>query len=294
VASRPFLRLPHGARDLRVLNELARMGYRSVRWTQHPGGHTARRVRRNVMNKVREGSIISLDLWQRSNRKAVPLIVRALRHKRYRLRTIAALHRVRPVNWTRTVGVGSSGPQVRALGKALRHHSYPAGPPDASFGYEEQQAVIAFEKVHRLTLDGTVPPLEMEAIAAGRRPRPPRRNPARYVDIDISRQVLVEVKHHRVMHTLPVSTGGEYVYNGSSIAHTPRGSFSIIRKVAGWHAGPLGRLWYPNYFVGGFAIHGYPEVPIYPASHGCVRIPMYAAKPFFYREPLGVPVFVHD
>jgi peptidoglycan hydrolase-like protein with peptidoglycan-binding domain len=181
--------------------------------------------------------------------------------------------------------------------KALRHGSYPSGKIDGSFGYDDQQAVIAFEKFHRLARDAVVPPLEMESIVADRRPQPPRRYPGHYIDIDISRQVLFEVKHHKVTHTLPVSTGGEYTYtNGgtSAVAHTPRGKFSIIRKVAGWNAGSLGRLWYPNYFIGGFAIHGYPEVPTYPASHGCVRIPMYAAKPFFYREPLGVKVFVHD
>jgi lipoprotein-anchoring transpeptidase ErfK/SrfK len=138
----------------------------------------------------------------------------------------------------------------------------------------------------------------MEAIAASDRPSTPHHHRGRFVDVDISRQVLFEVKHHKVQHTLPISSGGEYTYTGSdgqpAVAHTPRGHFQIIRKVAGWRNGSLGRLWYPSYFVGGFAIHGYPDVPVYPASHGCVRIPMYAARPFFYREPIGVPVFVHN
>jgi cell wall hydrolase len=298
VHARPFFRLPHGARDLRVLRDLAAMGYRAVRWTQHPGGRGSHRVKRKVVRKAHDGSIISLDLWRRSHRRALPSIIHGLRNRGYGLRTVNSLHQVRSVRWDTTMLVGSSGPAVHSLEKALRHGTYPAGPIDGYFGYEDEQAVIAFEKVHYLARDAVVTPLEMEAIASHRRPPAPKRHPAHYVDIDIGRQVLFEVKHHKVKHTLPVSTGGEYTYVGSdgqdAIAHTPRGNFSIIRKVAGWRNGSLGRLWYPNYFIGGFAIHGYPEVPTYPASHGCVRIPMYAAKPFFYREHLGVPVFVHD
>ena len=34
-------------------------------------------------------------------------------------------------------------------------------------------------------------------------------------------------------------------------------------------------VWLPwaSYFVGGIAFHEYPDVPPYPASHGCVRVP---------------------
>jgi peptidoglycan/xylan/chitin deacetylase (PgdA/CDA1 family) len=297
VHARPFFRLPHGARDLRVLRDLAAMGYHSVRWTLHPWGGTVRQVKHKVLGKVHDGAIISLDLWRRNHRRALPSIIHGLRQRGFAIRTVNALHNVHAVDWSRTLLVGSGGQDVRAMEKALRHGSYPSGSIDGSFGYDDQQAVIAFEKFHHLARDAVVPPLEMERIVADRRPQPPRRHPGHYIDIDISRQVLFEVKHHKVTHTLPVSTGGEYTYTSggtSAVAHTPRGKFSIIRKVAGWNSGSLGRLWYPNYFVGGFAIHGYPEVPTYPASHGCVRIPMYAAKPFFYREPLGVKVFVHD
>ena len=297
VFPRPFFRAPKGARDLRVLRILAGMGYRSVRWTVHPGRGDARQVTHRAMRKVHEGAIVSLDLWRRSNRRALPRIIDKVRARGLHLKTIKALRHIRAVNWTRTLRAGFRGGQVVALEKALHHATYPAGKRDGNFGYEDEQAVIAFEKFHHLARDAVVPPKEAEAIAASRRPRPPKRHLAHYIDVDISRQILVEVKHHKVTHTLPVSTGGEYTYssgNGTAIAHTPRGHFSIIRKRTGWDVGSLGALWYPNYFVGGFAIHGYPEVPTYPASHGCIRIPMYTAKPFFYREPLGVPVFVHN
>ncbi|HEU4480691.1 MAG TPA: L,D-transpeptidase, partial [Actinomycetota bacterium] len=77
-------------------------------------------------------------------------------------------------------------------------------------------------------------------------------------------------------------------------AHTPRGNFVIERKIQGERHSDLGVLYDPNYFVGGYAIHGSPSVPVYPASHGCVRIPMYQSRAFFNRTPIGMPVFVHD
>ena len=52
-------------------------------------------------------------------------------------------------------------------------------------------------------------------------------------------------------------------------------------------------LWYPMYFIGGFAIHGYPSVPAYPASHGCVRIPMWIAPSLFDTNDYGTTVVVH-
>ncbi|MFP5299042.1 MAG: L,D-transpeptidase family protein, partial [Actinomycetota bacterium] len=56
----------------------------------------------------------------------------------------------------------------------------------------------------------------------------------------------------------------------------------------------LGTLYDPSYFVGGYAFHGSPSVPTYPASHGCIRLPMYLSRPFFDRNPVGRYVFIHD
>jgi lipoprotein-anchoring transpeptidase ErfK/SrfK len=52
-------------------------------------------------------------------------------------------------------------------------------------------------------------------------------------------------------------------------------------------------MYYPVYFVGGVAVHGSPSVPRRPASHGCIRIPMYAAKAFYGTTPIGTVVLVH-
>ena len=294
----PYLRPPKGARDLRVLRVAGSMGYRSVRWTQHPKGGLGKKIAYKVVSRVQPGSIIALDVWRKSHRRALPAIIDRLRKRNFNLRQIDALANTHAVRWDVTLNAGDSGAEVSYLQKTLNEISYPAGRRDGSFGYETLQAVYAFEKVKGLTRDGVVTPPQMTQIAASRRPVVPSKGkPGSFVDIDISRQVLFEVKRGRVARTLPVSSGNEeyYTVDGQTYkAHTPRGSFTIERKIEGVRVSRLGKLYDPSYFVGGFAIHGSESVPVYPASHGCVRIPMYVRKAFFRRTPIGKAVFVHD
>jgi len=67
----------------------------------------------------------------------------------------------------------------------------------------------------------------------------------------------------------------------------------VYRKIAGWHKSPLGMLYYPNYIIEGVAIHGSRSVPSRPASHGCIRIPISAAKEFSDLTPIGTIVLVY-
>ena len=293
----PFLRAPHGARDLRVLQIAGSMGYRSVHWTHHPGGGLAKRVQRAVVHQARYGSIVSLDIWRASHRRALPGIIDGLRRRGFKLGTIGRLENVHAIRYDVTLQPGSAGPEVSYLQKILRQTSYPSGKLDGSYGYATLQAVYAFEKVHGLTRDGVVPAWQMLEIARSPRPPKPDRKYHNFIDIDISRQVLFEVRNDKVVHTLPVSTGNEEYYESEGQtykAHTPRGDFRIERKIAGKRVSHLGTLYWPSYFVGGFAIHGSDSVPTYPASHGCVRIPRYVEQAFWYRNPVERPVFVHD
>jgi hypothetical protein len=76
------------------------------------------------------------------------------------------------------------------------------------------------------------------------------------------------------------------------MAVTPGGSYKVFFRRHGWRTSRLGKLYNPLYFNGGIAIHGAPSVPGYPASHGCVRIPMYVAEWFPGVVPNGTPVYV--
>lgn len=296
-AGPPFLRGPDGAADLRVLQIAGSMGYRSVGWTQRPGGGAFTHVTGAVARKLKYGSIVSLDVWRRSHRRALPRIIERLRSKGYQLATINRLTNVHPIRWDVTLSEGSYGPEVTYLQKILRWTSYPSGATDGGFGYATLQAVYAYEKVNNMPRDGVVPPSQMRSIAIDRRPRTPDRRYHNFIDIDISRQVLLEVRDDKVVHTLPISSGNEEYYEVDGerrLAHTPRGAFQIERKIAGRRESDLGVLYWPSYFVGGYAIHGSPSVPTYPASHGCVRIPRYVERAFYNRNPIGRPVFVHD
>jgi N-acetylmuramoyl-L-alanine amidase len=297
VGPKPFLRAPADARDARVLTIAGQMGYRSVHWTYRPGGGTAKSVKRRVVRQARGGSIISLDLWRKSHRFALEGIIDGLRRRGFDLKTIDGLTNVHAIRYDVTLRSGSSGAEVKYLQKLLNRGTYPAGGTDGAFGYATLQAMYAFEKTKNLRRDGIATPAEVIKLAKTGRPKAPRNSPEDYVDIDISRQVLFEVRDGKVKHTIPVSSGNEeyYTVDGETYkAHTPRGDFSVVRKIPGKRVSRLGTLWWPSYFVGGYAVHGSDSVPTYPASHGCVRIPRHLEKKFYYRNPVGMPLFVHD
>jgi lipoprotein-anchoring transpeptidase ErfK/SrfK len=49
-----------------------------------------------------------------------------------------------------------------------------------------------------------------------------------------------------------------------------------------------------NYFIRGYAIHGYAEVPTYAASHGCLRVPIPNAAAIYGWVHEGTPVDVYN
>lgn len=161
-----------------------------------------------------------------------------------------------------------------------------------------RHAILAFQKVEGRKRTGTLSAADLEAMRTATRPTARHLTGRAHVEIDITRQVLFLTDDSDVVtHILPVSTGNEkpYVDQGKrQIAHTPRGSFKIQRKINGVRRSTLGDLYWPSYFYQGVAIHGSPSVPAYPASHGCVRIPRFAEKEVSRMTPVGMEVFVYD
>lgn len=194
------------------------------------------------------------------------------------------------------LSLGSRGAGVAALQRALDRATYPAGAPDGRFGAVTQEAVWAYQKVHGLTRSGVVTSAEYRWILAAKPPPPPLPGRARYVYVDLARQVLFEVHAGVVTHTIPISTGGGYTYldryGVPHLAETPTGNFVIQYKIAGWVHSYLGYMYYPNYFDDGYAIHGDTYVPPFPVSHGCIRMPDWLAIGFFGQNPVGTPVIV--
>ncbi len=159
------------------------------------------------------------------------------------------------------------------------------------------QALITFQKWEGRKVTGRLTRAEFKAIREATAPRP-KDSGYKHVEVDLDRQVLLLIDEDGSVATiLPVSTGSGEHYKEktmSGLAYTPRGRFKIYGKIEGWRKSPLGLLYYPNYFSDGLAIHGNPEVPHTPRSHGCVRIPMSAAKEMSERLDIGTIVLIYD
>jgi peptidoglycan hydrolase-like protein with peptidoglycan-binding domain len=201
-----------------------------------------------------------------------------------------------PVTTTTEAPKAQPSASVLELQQRLADLGYDVGTPDGMAGAQTYYAIMAFQKVEGLDRTGEDSDALRAALATASKPGPMvPGGAADRVEIDLDRQVLFLWKGGALARILPVSTGsGEhYCVDGDcDTAITPTGSFHIGRKAAGLEISPLGELWSPSYFYGGIAIHGSPSIPPYPASHGCVRIPMYAAPSFFDQTPSGMAVYV--
>ena len=77
-------------------------------------------------------------------------------------------------------------------------------------------------------------------------------------------------------------------------SNTPGGVFEFYRQVEGIRDSALGSMWNPVYFNYGIAIHGALNVPLQPASHGCIRIPLGISEGLQDLLSMGDQVFVWD
>lgn len=205
--------------------------------------------------------------------------------------SIAPLAARRRIN-TQTIG----SQEVFEAEQLLAALGYWTGPVDGKFDAGSRHALVAFQKVEDRKRSGKLTISELQALREADRPLPKHTGYA-HVEIDLERQVLFLVDDHDVItHILPVCTGNEKLYMDHGEvhrAHTPRGTFKVLRKINGVRISSLGLLYYPNYIHGGIAIHGSSTIAVYPDSHGCIRIPMFAAQEFSRLVPVGMEVIVY-
>jgi peptidoglycan hydrolase-like protein with peptidoglycan-binding domain len=194
------------------------------------------------------------------------------------------------------LGPGSKGPEVKALQEALAAQRYSVGSIDGVYAGMTTHAVMAFQKAHGLSRTGRATPDVLDKIKTAGPPGPMMPGGgANRVEVDLKRQILQLYKGGELVTVLSVSTGNNkrFCVDGAcDVAVTPGGSFRVTRKIHGIRVSRLGKLWNPVYFNGGIAIHGSPSVPAYPASHGCVRIPIPVSEWFHSQVPTGTPVYV--
>jgi len=148
---------------------------------------------------------------------------------------------------------------------------------------------MAFEKVEKLKRTGLVGATVWQRLPIAQTPVPRKSEPGTRVEINVSRQVLMVITDNKVWKIIPCSTG-------RSDRRTHTGHFRIQEKYKGWVACTTlsGVMFYPSYVVSKSAIHGFKKVPPWPASHGCIRIPVWMAQDFWYETPTGTTVDIYN
>jgi N-acetylmuramoyl-L-alanine amidase len=190
-----------------------------------------------------------------------------------------------------------SAKEQREAEQRLAELGYWTGTVDGKWDAVSRQALIAFQKVEGRRPTGRINRAEFEALLKAQPPAP-RETGEAHIEIDLHKQVLFFVDEDgAVSKILPISSGNGKNFTSEGwtrSAVTPPGRFNVYLKIPGWKKSPLGRLYYPNYILGGIAIHGYSSVPVKPASHGCIRIPMFAAREFSQLTPIGTSILVYE
>ncbi len=182
----------------------------------------------------------------------------------------------------RSLSQGSSGSLVKSLEKRLIQLGYYLPSANESFDEKTSDALLAFHKVQRMSRVGSVSSATWNSLVSPKKPKARYGGKGRHFEVDQTRQVVFVVQRGKVKWILHTSTGA----NGA----THDGTFTVFRKLAGYSPG---RLYYPSYWDGGRAFHGWPEVPTYPASHGCSRIPMWSATWMYSLTEIGDTVYVY-
>jgi len=178
---------------------------------------------------------------------------------------------------------GSSGKFVRLLEKRLVDLHYRlAGATDGRYDFRTGDAVVAFHKVQGMARTFTVDEATWRRLADPRFPHAVKDWRGFHFEVDQTKQVLYTVKGGDITNVLHVSTGA-----GGA---THDGIFRVFSKLAGFSPH---HLYYPSFFDGERALHGWTEVPTYAASHGCVRIPYWNAKWVYALADYGVRVVIY-
>jgi peptidoglycan hydrolase-like protein with peptidoglycan-binding domain len=196
-----------------------------------------------------------------------------------------------------SIGMGARGPEVQVYELRLKQLHFDPGPVDGYYDQKTRYAVEAVEKLFGGTRDGRIGEGVRFALSTFHWPKTPLPKPEPdRVEIDLGKQVLTLYRTNQVALITTTSTGSGKRFcggdDGCQYAVTPPGRYTFTWHHNGWRDGSLGHLYNPYYFNGGIAVHGYTSVPVYPASHGCSRIPMHIAEYFPSMVFKGMPVYV--
>ncbi len=226
---------------------------------------------------------------------------------------------------SQTLSQGMRGDEVEMLQERLAELGFDPGPADGIFGLMTTQSVWAFEKLvlgtPRSEATGRIDQAAWEHLMGDVQisPRRPTNGQADHTEVYLPEQVMIIFQKDVPAIISHISSGkldangdpAEYCETATydtdaqgreldepvtkdvcALAKTPGGVFTYNRQVEGKRVSPLGGMWNPVYFNYGIAVHGAQEVPLEPASHGCVRIPMHISEYFQSEISIGDRILV--
>jgi peptidoglycan hydrolase-like protein with peptidoglycan-binding domain len=182
------------------------------------------------------------------------------------------------------LGLGAQDESVRLLQSELNalHYAVPlTGVLDEGTG----QALVAYRKMtglSRIPYAGTQV-FDLLARHAGSF-HVRYRGDGRHVEANLTRQVLAEIEPGGRVRKIYTTSSGK------PSTPTVLGRFQVYLKTPGVNSEGMVDS---NYFIRGYAIHGYVEVPTYAASHGCLRVPIPDAPAIYAWVQTGTPVDVY-
>ncbi|HEV3046962.1 MAG TPA: L,D-transpeptidase [Solirubrobacteraceae bacterium] len=183
------------------------------------------------------------------------------------------------------VGFGARGQSVRLLQSELSALHY-AVPLSGVFDEATGRALVAYRKVTGLERVAAAGARVFELLARGAgafHVRYP--GDGRHVEADLAEQVLAEIEPGGRVYRIYTTSSGK------PSTPTVLGRFRVYLKTPGENSEGMVDS---NYFIRGYAIHGYAEVPTYAASHGCLRVPIPDAPAIYAWVREGTPVDVYE
>jgi L,D-transpeptidase catalytic domain len=182
-----------------------------------------------------------------------------------------------------SAGFGATGPFVQLMQQRLAAlHLY-----IPQTGVYDGGMRLALDAYHRLLGHGVSPSLDSATVSdllngVGEfHIRFPSHG--KHAEGDLSRQVLALIDKGKVLAMYPISSG-------KPSTPTVLGSFHVYTKTPGYL--PDG-MYFSSFFTGGYAIHGFNPAPDFPASHGCMRVPIVDAISIYNWLNVGDGVDVY-
>jgi N-acetylmuramoyl-L-alanine amidase len=184
------------------------------------------------------------------------------------------------------LSTGSKGPQVKAMLEALSRLKFRVPGLGSTFTSEVADSVVAFQKAYGLTRDYVFGDSCWRKLETAQVIKAKYSSPSTHLEVDKRRQIAMVVKNGVPYGIIAVSTG--------ATGNTPSGTFHIFIKSLYAPSNFGGQLFRSMGFYSDFAMHGYAPVPPYPASHGCVREPIWVAQWMYDQSWVGETVFLYQ